>query len=57
MVCLGNDWDEILQDEFKSPYYLQIRQFLKNEYSCLEIYFPFSYYGETNKEMRIKSCL
>ena len=40
MVCLGNDWDEILQDEFKSPYYLQIRQFLKNEYSTQTIFPP-----------------
>ena len=40
MVCLGNDWDEILKDEFSSPYYLQIRHFLKSEYSTKTIFPP-----------------
>ena len=40
MVCLGNDWDEILKGEFESPYYLQIRQFLKNEYFTRTIFPP-----------------
>lgn len=38
MVQLGNDWDEILQDEFQKPYYLEIRRFLKEEYSKRRIY-------------------
>ncbi|MBR5437987.1 MAG: uracil-DNA glycosylase, partial [Clostridia bacterium] len=38
MVNLGNDWDEILKDEWKKPYYKQLRQFLKKEYSSYEIY-------------------
>ncbi|MBR2044161.1 MAG: uracil-DNA glycosylase [Clostridia bacterium] len=38
MVKLGNDWDEILKDEFEKPYYLQLRQFLKEEYSSKTIY-------------------
>ncbi len=38
MVKLGNDWDEILADEFEKPYYLEIRQFLRNEYSTRQIY-------------------
>ena len=29
MVKLGNDWDEILSDEFEKPYYLELREFLK----------------------------
>ena len=33
MVNLGNDWDDILKDEFNKEYYLKIRQFLKSEYS------------------------
>ncbi len=33
MVSLGNDWDEILKDEFKKEYYLKLREFLKIEYS------------------------
>lgn len=38
MVHLGNDWDEILKDEFKKPYYLKLRQFLKEEYSTKTVY-------------------
>lgn len=32
MVNLGNDWDEILKDEFQKDYYLKLREFLKSEY-------------------------
>ena len=32
MVNLGNDWDMLLQDEFKKEYYICLREFLKNEY-------------------------
>lgn len=32
MVCLGNDWDELLACEFQSEYYLRLRAFLKREY-------------------------
>ena len=32
MVCLGNDWDVILKDEFEKDYYKKIRDFLKSEY-------------------------
>ena len=38
MVHLGNDWDELLESEFQKDYYLQIRQFLKSEYSTRVIY-------------------
>lgn len=38
MVSIGNDWDTILADEFKKPYYLALRQFLKEEYSSKVIY-------------------
>lgn len=38
MVHLGNDWDELLAEEFAKDYYLQLRQFLKNEYSHQRIY-------------------
>lgn len=42
MIDLGNDWDEILEDEFKKEYYLKIREFLKSEYSQRTI-FPSMY--------------
>ncbi len=38
MVSFGNDWDEVLKDEFEKPYYLKIREFLKKEYSQQKIY-------------------
>ncbi len=38
MVNLGNDWDKILEDEFKKPYYLKLREFLKYEYSHYTVY-------------------
>ena len=38
MVKLGNDWDEILKDEFEKPYYKELRQFLKKEYSSGTVY-------------------
>lgn len=38
MVHLGNDWDKLLAEEFAKDYYLQLRQFLKNEYSHQRIY-------------------
>lgn len=42
MVHIGNDWDEILKDEFASDYYLKIRSILKNEYSKYTV-FPSMY--------------
>lgn len=38
MVALGNDWDNILADEFNKPYYLALREFLKAEYKQYTIY-------------------
>lgn len=38
MVHIGNDWDEILKDEFLRPYYLELRRFLKAEYSSHTVY-------------------
>ncbi len=32
MVNIGNDWDELLKDEFSKEYYLVLRGFLKQEY-------------------------
>ena len=40
MVCLNNDWDALLADEFKSQYYLELREFLKSEYMNMRIYPP-----------------
>ena len=38
MVKLGNDWDGILADEWQKPYYLELRKFLKQEYSTQTVY-------------------
>jgi len=37
-VNIGNDWDEILNAEFKKEYYLNIRQFLINEYNNFQVF-------------------
>ncbi len=38
MVNIGNDWDNILADEWEKPYYKELREFLKNEYKTQRIY-------------------
>jgi uracil-DNA glycosylase len=38
MVNFENDWDRILKDEFKKEYYLNLREFLKQEYQRETIY-------------------
>lgn len=38
MVNLGNDWDNILKDEWEKPYYKNLRAFLKSEYSTKTVY-------------------
>ncbi len=38
MVHIGNDWDNILKDEWEKPYYLNLREFLKKEYQTHTIY-------------------
>lgn len=40
MVHIGNDWDEILGEEFQQPYYLELREFLKKEYFTQTVYPP-----------------
>lgn len=38
MVNIGNDWDNILADEWQKPYYLELREFLKQEYRTHTVY-------------------
>ena len=38
MVNIGNDWDAILGDEWEKPYYINLRNFLKEEYKTQKIY-------------------
>ncbi|MEE1053527.1 MAG: uracil-DNA glycosylase [Acutalibacteraceae bacterium] len=38
MVNIGNDWDAILADEWQKPYYKNLREFLKQEYSTKTVY-------------------
>ena len=40
MKPLNNDWDEFLEAETKKEYYVQLRSFLKAEYSSRVIYPP-----------------
>jgi len=38
MQILKNDWKDLLEDEFKKDYYLNLRKFLINEYKTKTIY-------------------
>ena len=38
MINIGNDWDELLKDEFAKEYYLKLREYLKAEYASRRIY-------------------
>lgn len=38
MVNIGNEWDDLLKDEFTKEYYLKLREFLKKEYFSCKIY-------------------
>ena len=38
MVNLGNDWDELLKNEFQEEYYLSLRKFLIEEYRNHTVY-------------------
>ena len=40
MVRIGNDWDNLLGEEFGKEYYLSLREFLKAEYFSKRIYPP-----------------
>lgn len=40
MLKFGNDWDEILSDEFEKDYYLKLREFLLSEYRNGTVYPP-----------------
>ncbi|WP_422124053.1 uracil-DNA glycosylase [Planococcus sp. X10-3] len=37
---LSNDWQEVVGGEFDKPYYLELREFLKDEYETATIYPP-----------------
>ena len=38
MVKITNEWDEFLKEEFSSSSYLELREFLKKEYSTKTVY-------------------
>lgn len=38
MVKITEEWDEMLKEEFSSPSYLELREFLKTEYSTRTVY-------------------
>lgn len=38
MVKIGNGWDALLEKEFSKEYYLELREFLKKEYSRYNVY-------------------
>ncbi len=38
MIKISSEWDKLLEEEFSSPTYLKLREFLKTEYSNHTIY-------------------
>ena len=38
MVRITEEWDEILKEEFSSPSYIALREFLKSEYATRTVY-------------------
>ncbi|MEG1520310.1 MAG: uracil-DNA glycosylase, partial [Clostridia bacterium] len=40
MIRIGNDWDELLKDEFASENYKAIHEFLKTEYQTQTVFPP-----------------
>ena len=38
MKIIGNDWDDVLNEEFDKPYYQKLRAFLDEEYNSKTIY-------------------
>lgn len=38
MVSIGNEWDQLLADQWDMPYYKKLRAFLANEYRTRTIY-------------------
>jgi len=38
VVNIGNEWDELLRDEFDKPYYQKLRGFLAKEYKTRTVY-------------------
>jgi len=38
MIKITEEWDEILKEEFSSPEYVKLREFLKTEYSTRTVY-------------------
>lgn len=38
MVNIGNDWDNLLKEDFESPWYKELRSFLVEEYSSSIVY-------------------
>lgn len=53
MISFGNDWDGLLEEEFKKEYYLSLREFLKAEYSTRRIYPPMN---DIYNALRYTSC-
>ena len=38
MVTIGNEWDDLLKDEFSKEYYQNLRKFLVDEYNHYHVY-------------------
>lgn len=55
-VQIGNDWDEILADEWQKPYYQELRTLLIEEYRHYRVYPPADHIFDALKYVPFKDC-
>lgn len=55
-VHLGNDWDELLAEEWKKPYYLELRRLLLDEYRHYPVYPPADHIFEALRLVSYRDC-
>ena len=41
IVMIGNDWDEVLKDEFEKNYFIEMMEFVDSEYKTKTVYPPY----------------
>lgn len=55
-VNIGNDWDEILKNQWNMPYYKELRQLLIREYSNYTVYPPMDQIFNALKHVPFDKC-
>lgn len=55
-VHIGNDWDQLLADEWRKPYYQELRRLLVDEYQHYAVYPPADVIFQALKKVPYKDC-